>query len=231
VKHINKSDDQYFLRERASVEFMAQWNQLNRDLTVDNVAQIIEDIKTSETIQYHHNRAIVLFSTKDFKPLYWGGNFEKLFGYNQSEIKLWNISLFFNAIVWEHIGFPLHIIKWNKKIDRLSPIVSNKLSARSYFCGLKIKHKDGHLRRIFVDQIIIAVQGSQPSLSLFFIEDIQHLMKESFYWARFVRKNPTPATLFLRSGGQKKEFQDILSPRDRLCKRGKKNPRIFELCN
>ena len=113
MKHINKSDDQYFLRERASVEFMAQWNQLNRDLTVDNVAQIIEDIKTSETIQYHHNRAIVLFSTKDFKPLYWGGNFEKLFGYNQSEIKLWNISLFFNAIVWEHIGFPLHIIKWN----------------------------------------------------------------------------------------------------------------------
>ncbi|MFK7980826.1 MAG: hypothetical protein AB8G86_12650, partial [Saprospiraceae bacterium] len=174
---MNKSDNLQFLRERASTEFMTQWSQLNTELMEDNVQQIIEQIKISEQIQYHNNRAIVLFSPKDFKPLYWGGGFENLFGYAPSEINLWNINLFFQAIVWEHIGFPLHIIKWNKKIDRLSPMNSEQLPARSYFCGIKMKHKDGHVLRIFVDQIILAVKNGQASLCLFFIEDIQHLMK------------------------------------------------------
>ena len=212
---MNKTDNQHFLRNRASLEFMTQWEQLNTGFTADNVEQIIEQIKISEQIQNHSNRAIVLFSPKDFKPLYWGGNFEKLFGYTPSEINLWNISLFFKSIVWEHIDFPLHIIKWNKIIDRLSPMSSENLPARSYFCGIKMKHKDGHTLRIFVDQTILAVKNNQASLCLFFIEDIQHLMKDSFYWVRYVRKRSAYATLFLRSSGQKKKFQDILSPREK----------------
>lgn len=215
---MNKPDNQYFLQERASVEFMAQWDKLNRELTDDNIEQIIEQIKIAETIQYHSNRAVVLFSPKDFKPLYWGGGFEKLFGYNQSEINIWNIAFFFKAIVWEHIGFPLQIIKWGKKVDRLYPLSSSKLPVRSFYCGLKVKHKNGQVLRIFVDQIILATKNNQPTLSLVFIEDIQHLMKDSFYWSRHTRNNiikSTNATLFFRSSGQRKEFQDILSPREK----------------
>jgi len=212
---MNKSDNLQFLRERASTEFMTQWNQLNIELTTDNLPQIIEQIKISEQIQYFNNRAIVLFSPKDFKPLYWGGNFEKLFGYSTSEINLWTINFFFKSIVWEHIKFPLDIIKWNKNINQLSPINSEKLPIHSYFCGLKVKHKDGHVLRIFVDQIILNVRNNHSSLSLVFIEDIQHLMKDDFYWVRYTRNNPTYPTLFLRSTGQKKEFPDILSPREK----------------
>ncbi len=215
---MNKSDNQQYLQERASMEFMTQWDKLDRGLTDDNIDQIIEHIKISETIQHHSNRAIVLFSPKGFKPLYWGGNFEKLFGYNKSEIKLWNIAFFFKSIVWEHIGFPLQIIKWGKKVDQLYPLASNKLPVNSYYCGLKVKHKDGHVLRIFVDQIILSAKNNQASLSLVFIEDVQHLMKDSFYWSRHVRNDfneTTDDTLFFRSSGQKKEFQDILSPREK----------------
>lgn len=212
---MNKTDNQQFLRERTAQEFMIQWNQLERGLTKDKVEQIIEAIKVSEKIQYHSNRAIVLFSPKGFKPIYWGGSFEKLFGYTKSEINLWNISFFFKSIVWEHIGFPLNIIKWGKKMDKLYPLNTEKLPARSYFCGVKLRHKNGLVLRIFVDQIILATQNKQPSLSLVFLEDIQHLMKDSFYWARFTRNDTPPSTHFFRSSGQKKEFQDILSPREK----------------
>jgi len=216
IIYMNKTDNQQFLQERASVEFMTQWNQLSRGLiTLDNIDQIIDQIKISEAIQYHSNRAIVLFSSKGFKPLYWGGNFEKLFGYNQSEINLWNIGLFFRSIVWEHIGFPLQFIKWNKKIERLCPLTESNLPARAYYCGLKVKHKDGHVLRIFIDQLVLSVQDNKPSLYLVFLEDIQHLMKEAFYWVRHERPNTTEQTRFFRSSGQKKEFQDILSPREK----------------
>lgn len=212
---MNKSDNQPFLRERASVEFLTQWNQLNRGLAVDIVDEIIKNLKVSESIQYHSNRAVVLFSPKGFKVLYWGGGFEKLFGYTQSEINLWNVAFFFKSIVWEHIDFPLQIIKWGKKIDRLCLKNSHKSPTRTYYCGLKVKHKNGHILRIFIDQIVLATQNNQPSLSLVFIEDIQHLMKDSFYWARYTQRKAADATLFLRSGGQKKEFHDILSPREK----------------
>jgi len=212
---MNKTDNQQFLKERAAQEFMIQWNQLDRGLTTDKIEQIIEAIKVTEKIQYHSNRAIVLFSPKGFKPICWGGSFEKLFGYTKSEINLWNISFFFKSIVWEHIGFPMHIIKWGKKMNKVYPLSPEKLPARTYFCGVKLKHKNGQELRIFVDQFILAVQNKQPSLSLVFLEDIQHLMKDSFYWARYTRNDIIPSTHFFRSFGQKKEFQDILSPREK----------------
>ncbi len=69
--------------------------------------------------------------------------------------------------------------------------------------------------RIFIDQLVLSVQDNKPSLYLVFLEDIQHLMKEAFYWVRHERPNTTEQTRFFRSSGQKKEFQDILSPREK----------------
>lgn len=210
--HIN--DDRQFLKERASIEFAMQWANLKKEAPIDDIPKLIEQIKSFEAIQ-NNNRAIVLFEAKNFRPLYWGGSFEKLFGYASEEIKIWNISFFFKSIVWEHIDFPLKFLKWGKKINTAHPLDKSLLPARSYFCGVKTRHKKKHIVRIFVDQVILSARNGQPSLSLVFMEDIQHLMKDSVYWSRYVRGSFKEKTYFFRSKGQKKEFSDIITSREK----------------
>ncbi len=205
--------DKQFLKERAATEFINQWKKLNKQESTADIPKIIAQIKAFEQIQYS-NRAIVLFSAKGFKPLYWGGNFEKLFGYNSDEIKLWNIPFFFKSIIWEHIDFPLKIIKWNKQMDQVAPLPEDTIS-HSYFCGLKTKHKAGHEVRLFIDQVILKTENNQPTLSLVYLQDVQHLMKDSFYWVRYERGDSADQVRFYRSSGQKKEFLNILSPREK----------------
>lgn len=210
---MNKDKDRQYLRERAAADFSKRWKNLQKKDTSENISEIIAQIKAFEKIQYS-NRAIVLFSAREFKPLYWGGNFKKLFGYDTDEISLWNIPFFFKSIVWEHIGFPLQMIKWNKKMDKIAP-VPNDVISHAYYCGLKGKHKLGHEVRLFIDQVILSTKNNQPTLSLVYLQDIQHLMKDSFYWVRYERGNTPDQVRFFRSRGRKKEFLNILSPREK----------------
>ncbi len=221
------------LKEAASKNFLNIWNEFTPIQSNVDIDKIIEQIKIYEQIQSDDQRAIVLFSSKDFKIHYWGGNFEGLFGYKRKDYNLWNVQLYFKAIVWEHIDFPLKVIRWGKKVDQLYPNSELK-HKESYYCGLKLRSKTGRIVKIFLRQTFIAFEKNRHFLSLVFIEDVQHLMKADFYWCIHRNtKSSIPSSHFFRSKGAKKEYSDIITKREKevlqLISTGKNTKEIAEI--
>lgn len=211
----DKENERPFLKERASIEFLNKWNKLYKEKFDDDIPQLIENIKTFEKIHSDHQRALILFSFKDFKVLHWSGGFEELFGYTLEEINLWNIRLYFQSIIWEHIHFPIKAFQWGNKLAKSVPIEKQKEASFDYFCGLKIKNKSGEVLKIFVSQTILSFKNNKPAISLVMVEDVQYLMKESFFWGRYARGKNNKITKFFRSKGPKSEYTDIITPREK----------------
>ncbi len=58
-------------------------------------------------------------------------------------------------------------------------------------------------------------KGEKPSIVLYFLENINHLVKGDIYWARFVMGETKEITGFYNSSGLDKDYTDIISEREK----------------
>ena len=123
-------------------------------------------------------------------------------------------SLFFSLFEEEHETALLTWIKWHIEILTNEGRLSNMKSA---LCGMKIKHKDGHTRRILMRQIAIEVlENSMPKTSIVTFDVITHLMKADFYWGRSAfGESENRQFHHLISTQQKDISNDIISDREK----------------
>ena len=222
-----------FLVERKLQEFISVWNKIFQLSSEMDVPRIIKDIQNYEKLDKNEQRLIILFSAKNFEILYWGRNFESLFGYTDMELSDWNIRFFFKSIIWSHIDFPMDMLNWGKQLATNHWQEEKKTNnPMSSYCGLKVRHKAGHVLRLFIRQLPISFVCNRKDLSILFVEEVSHLLKGEFYWGRFTIGKQQEHTRFFRSAGTKKEFKDIVTPREaailQLIAQGKESKEVAE---
>lgn len=125
----------------------------------------------------------------------------------------WGGLLLFKMLHYSHYSFAYNAIKqeykFNKTITKQNRIELNKI----YCSGLKLVDGNGQIKRAFIKgkQIQLNNDG-QTNVSVYFLEEIPHLVKGNHYWFRLENGKKTVA--YIQQKG-KKNFTDILSNREK----------------
>ncbi len=206
-----------FQEERHYREFFRECQQHYDDSIKMNPGSYDEKIKSLEKLETFlvpQDTLIFLIDFTKFNLLYVGGNTEKIWGYTKDEIHKMNAKIIFKMMTLRHADFPLRTIFWT--LDTRKKINSPIKNERDYFCGVKLKHKKGHkIRSFFRLHVLEHDQKNNPTLILYYINDISHLMKDNFYWGRYTNGEENENVhFFTTQKGRKKTFPDVLSPRE-----------------
>lgn len=182
---------------------------------LDNATQYLEDV------------VMGLWDVKNSRYIYLSENVEKLSGYSREKIYKMN---FFSPIAFSHFSYPFRILKYNKQFGlKLSPQERQRVTLAS--CGLKVKDKCGQTKKLLIKTSVVSLDKfNMPRILIEQWENILPIYKGDHYWARWKCQNQT--FVFVNKRG-KKEFKDLLSPREEeivdLVTKGKNNQAIAEV--
>jgi len=150
---------------------------------------------------YDHISASIFYITK---------NVDQYF-YTPDTIIKWGAKALFKLLHYSHYSFALQSIRLEAKFIEKYP-KEEAGNIMLYCCGLKIKDGKGNQRRVFLQgKQLQTDQSKKTSLSVFFLEDITHLIKGDHYWCRF--ESSVNSLAYVQQKG-KKIFNDILSKRE-----------------
>jgi len=181
------------------------------------------------------NRFFLLFNHTNFQLAYISQNFYKLFDFPAKVSYSKILSFAFKRFHWKQLGVLVNFTRWGHKFLDDYGNKALTLQHYRYFCGLKLRHKDGGFRTLF-GKIKFLVTNDQGDVILSFgeLEDVTHLFKSDTYWMRLTAKNEDCSfSRFHIPTGSKKMFNDVLSVREleilKLCAQQKDNKEIGEL--
>jgi DNA-binding CsgD family transcriptional regulator len=185
-------------------------------------ANYIDEFSISE------NSVRVILDHINFKILHISQNVEALSGYSGDEIINLNILFTMKLFTLDHYNFMYVWVKW--AITRHLKY-GDSFDAKQIMCGVKVKHKKGHIMRLLFRQYPLeTTDEGVATLSAITIDDITHLMKSDFYWGRIECGRTTKQIHHLISLDNKDIPQDILSKREisivRLLAKGKESKEI-----
>jgi DNA-binding CsgD family transcriptional regulator len=195
-------------------------NDIGKPVTIKD--SYINEFSKSE------NSVRVIFDQVHFKILHISDNIEILGGYSTKDFQDANMPFALNLFTVEHMSFPYVWLKWALHIQARHGILID----RQVVCGIKVKHKDGHIVRLLIRQFALEINDHNiATVSAFTLDDISHIMKADFYWGRmaFVANEQPYAHHFVSTNKEDKP-SDIISDREietlRLLAQGKESKEI-----
>lgn len=218
-------------------EFRAQFINQYQGKEPTLTPELIEKIKILEKFSPDKKRFFVLFSHKQFYPIYISENVEAAGGYTLKEIYDGGLLFMFKHIHWKQLSSIIQVVRWGK---RYANFVANRVSGinqNTYHCGAKFKDKWKNWRTIFIKQkILLTNKDNYPLLSFLEVEEISSIYKGDFQWMRLSSSNEyTTFTRAYFSNKSKKEYADVLSSREiellKLITAKKTTSEISELLN
>lgn len=174
-------------------------------------AQAKNLISAYQSITVSAQVAIALYDNTSASVFYVTDNIHQYF-YLRNDIIKWGPMLLFKVLHHSHYSFAFNSLRQEAKFVSNQPkslLGKNTL----YCCGLKIRDGKRNVRRVFLKGKQLQIdQGKKTSLSVFFLEEITHLVKGTHYWFRL---ECGPNTLAYVQQKGKRLYKDILSERER----------------
>lgn len=169
-----------------------------------------------EEIFQYNETLFILIDISRCKILYCGGNMESIFGYSSSELKKYNLQLFFRALVPSQMSSPINMVKWTEKIYDSFPEKIKKIPLKFSCCGLQLVHKNGQKLSMLVQYHSISEDENGHFLAgIVMMEDVSHLLKSDFYWARYSCGKTGECMGLYHSQKETFQFQDIVTEREK----------------
>jgi DNA-binding CsgD family transcriptional regulator len=159
----------------------------------------------------------IIFDQVNYKILNVSDNIESLTGHTVESLRNTNISSFLSFVVFDHILFLYVWIKWvNQIIGKAGNIKDVHLGSITTFCGIKIRHKDGHIMRLMIRQTGLEhLDNGAMKVSVISADDISHLIKSDSYWGRIAYGDERKYLHHLMSKDKKDMPHDIISDREK----------------
>jgi DNA-binding CsgD family transcriptional regulator len=181
----------------------------------------------------------IIFDHVNFKVLQISDNIQNVTGHSAKDFSKPSLSFIFNFFTLDHYNFIYVWLKWSLSLHaRLKgdELARRMFSVRHAICGVKVKHKDGHVMRILMrHHTLEQTETGLPIVAGITIDDISHLIKPDFnhYWGRIESGRDERFFHHLVSTDKKSIEADILSDREkevlRLLAKGKESKEIGAL--
>jgi DNA-binding CsgD family transcriptional regulator len=155
----------------------------------------------------------IIFDHVNFKILNISDNTEALSGHSAEKLRNSGIGTFVKFVVLEHALFLYYWQRWFNEITTKHGIMQD---INITFCGVKIKHKNGHtMRLMFRLSGLEFMENGAITVSIVSIDDVSHLIKSDFYWGRMEFGKDERHIHHLVSKDKKDVAQDIISDREK----------------
>ena len=207
-----KADETY-------AQFLAYWSA-EKGLPPANLQMIIEDLKRQKSLQefaQFEKSVKVILDVTNFRILYITDNINDLSGYTAKETKNLNILLFFYALAFDHLSFPIKIMRFSFKCREIYKENLYK-NLKMTICGIKAKKKDGTRCRIQLSLKPIQFdENGITQITLITGEEITHLIKSDFdpYWCRISCGENSEITGHFINNQKMDMAHDIISEREK----------------
>jgi DNA-binding CsgD family transcriptional regulator len=186
----------------------------------------------------------LVFDHINFKVLSISQNVKSLSGHSIEAFKKFNMLYVLNLFTLDHYDF-IHVwLKWIIKLhqkfgDQALSVEYNTglkidladISIKQSICGVKLKHKDGHILRVMLRHYPLEkMENGIATVAAITIDDISHLMKSDFYWGRIERGTEEKEIYHIKSTYPEDKLGDIFSNREidilRMLAQGKESKEI-----
>jgi len=181
-------------KDRTNISFLQQLKEIYRNVQFDN------------------NVIFALYDHRKASIFYVSDNVEKISGYKVSTIINWKGLFLFKTLHYTHYSFAFSTIR------RMPPFYLKQLpeerkNIQLSVCGIKGVYANGEIRRIFLkNKTLLLDDNGIVDVSVFFMEDITHLIKGDHFWYRV--SCPTDELIYIHQKG-KKIFPRLLSEREK----------------
>ena len=170
-------------------------------------ANYINEFSNSE------NSVRAIFDHINVKILHISDNVESLSGHSVDEIMTLNIPFVIQLFTLDHFDFLYVWIKWAVSCQQK---YDNLFNTKQLVCGVKVKHKKGHIMRLLLRHYPIeTTENGIATISAITIDDISHLIKSDFYWGRIEFGNEVNKIHHFVSVDKVDHPHDILSDREK----------------
>jgi DNA-binding CsgD family transcriptional regulator len=183
--------------------------QEKEDILINNDNFINEFSRNENSIK-------LVFDLVNTKFLSVSDNFESMTGYKVEDVLKLNIGFILNVLTLDHFLFPYVWVTWISGIYKKTGNLDN---LKITFCGMKAKHKNGQVRRILIRyspiEVLNNTKDGVSKTATMTIDDVTHLYKADFYWARAEFGLHEKQHHHLLSTNKKDIPHDIISEREK----------------
>lgn len=165
-----------------------------------------------QTLSISEDIMVALYDNTNASIFFISDNVEKMTGIKASTLTKWGGLLLFKILHYSHYSFAFAATKRESSFVSKQPLEYQGTN-RLFCSGLKMKDGHGKIRRAFLKgkQLQVGKKGF-TNTSVFFIEDVTHLVKSDNYWFRLACGHNTSA--YIQQKG-KKIYTDILTGREK----------------
>lgn len=181
------------------------------------------------------NTVIAVISLKDYQKLYLSKNVKDIWGYNFEGNSILGMLQYVNMMSFNHALFPIIAGQWYLKCLN-SVAHEDKINQKIAFIGAQFKTRFGQTKRTFIQTGHLEEDIHRNPINIInSIQDIGHLMKDDFWWGRYVYGDDCQKIKYYHSSFGKAIDGDIISDREkdilRLIQQGFDSPEIADkLC-
>lgn len=189
-------------------ELQAIFNNSHSPINEEEISKLKKEL--DNTTQFLEDIVVVLTDVRNDSRIYFSKSIEKLSGYSREEAYKMHP---FTPIAFKHLSYPLKTLRYSKKFGKnLSPLERKMATFSS--CGLQVKDKWGQKQKLLVKSSVVSLdEHNKPHIIIEQWENISAIFKGEHYWARWKCQDKTLA--FINQKG-KKEFTDLLSPKEKI---------------
>lgn len=198
-----------------------------------NKSDLVRFIEAYRDISFSDNVVIALFDHRTQSLFYISNNIEKISGgYKPEKFIKWGGLLLFKILHYTHYSYVYKAFRGESNFSK--NLTRTEIFQSNFYCsGLKLVDNQGNTRIGFLKGRILEVdEKNQSDVTIFFVEEITHLVKGAHYWFRNESTNKT--AVYVNQSG-KKEFRDIISDSEKpilkLLAQKKTTAEIAELLN
>lgn len=168
-------------------------------------------MESFQRISFYENDIMILMDHKRHRPIYVSDNFQDITGISRSALFKWKNMFILKLLDYAHFSYAYRSIIMGMNFFNKIP-EEEKLVAKHFACGMKLKDGMGNIQRIFAKSKILMVdEKGKLDVSIFFIKNVSHLIKGDGYWLRYA--SPSKKDCFVKQKG-KQRFDDLLTPRE-----------------
>jgi len=151
-----------------------------------NTSSLQQLIAMYEGIVYNDGIIVSLYDHRTASLIFLNKKSKQVTGYDRETVLKWGGLLMFKALHYSHYSYVYTALRLAKKFDATIPIAARK-DIQFYCCGLKMRNKDGRLMKMFIkSKVLLLDERGQVDVSIFFGQDVSHLLKGAHYWTRLV---------------------------------------------
>ena len=188
--------------------------------------EALKDMYSQVSLPAH--LVIGLYDHRLASLFYVSDNIMRLGGYEADTVTKWKLFLF-KALHYSHYSFAFSTIRRIPPFYIKQPAAA-RMDIQLSCCGLKMVDASGEIRRVFIkNKTLLLDDKGVVDVSIFFLEEVTHLMKGEHYWYRLACQEDE--FVYVHQKG-KKNFSSLLSNREleilRLIEQKKKTAEIAD---